>query len=389
MSRRMVSAFLPALVAAREPTFNVFDVMHHGTHEKQLSNVFAWLLDPSGTHSLGDRFQRLFLEHVNRDLEQSLPGHETFSVRQEVDVDLTGSAPDIADLVLESQHAVLVVENYYTSDGHGHGYATYKRYAERDGKQGVVVMLCARVSSNRLTDGWQEAAVVSYSDLIKPLTALLERDQTYQQSYPDQRSFLRHLHDRYVKEDRLNDGEMVGFIEAMCSTGQARHYRAQNAEAAALAFSDSLREAALEQFHEGRAFLQRTKAELKAYVSRHLSPQLESVLGEGAITHVSANYAGIHQWVVNVWIGEHERGASPSFQIRFGPTAWHANNGDSHWHVRVTDPDYRHLFLSRVDLREIRQSTVTIGEAAAGIDGHDFRLRDEVLQLLASDSSPA
>ena len=42
----VLSRVLPTLVAPwSSEEFNVFDVMHHGTHEKQLSNVFAWLLD--------------------------------------------------------------------------------------------------------------------------------------------------------------------------------------------------------------------------------------------------------------------------------------------------------------------------------------------------------
>ena len=41
----LTTALLPVLSRQSESQFNVFDVMHHGTHEKQLSNVFAWLLD--------------------------------------------------------------------------------------------------------------------------------------------------------------------------------------------------------------------------------------------------------------------------------------------------------------------------------------------------------
>lgn len=57
----LTTGLLPNLVQRSAPQFNVFDVMHHGGHEKQLSNVFAWLLDPSGTHQLGTLFKRSFL----------------------------------------------------------------------------------------------------------------------------------------------------------------------------------------------------------------------------------------------------------------------------------------------------------------------------------------
>ena len=57
----LVTALVPSLSRSLAEQFNVFRVMHHGTHEKQLSNVFAWLLDPEGTHELRDAPQRLFL----------------------------------------------------------------------------------------------------------------------------------------------------------------------------------------------------------------------------------------------------------------------------------------------------------------------------------------
>ncbi len=66
----MVVALVPSLSRSLAERFNVFRVMHHGTHEKQLSNVFAWLLRNDGTHGLGDAFQRLFVEQVNRDLPE-------------------------------------------------------------------------------------------------------------------------------------------------------------------------------------------------------------------------------------------------------------------------------------------------------------------------------
>lgn len=55
---QLVTALIPSLSRSLTEQFNVFRVMHHGTHEKQISNVFAWLLQPDETHELGDAFQR-------------------------------------------------------------------------------------------------------------------------------------------------------------------------------------------------------------------------------------------------------------------------------------------------------------------------------------------
>lgn len=68
---RIVTALVPSLSKSLAEQFNVFRVMRHGTHEKQLSNVFAWLLDAQATHQLGDAVQRIFLECVNARLSRT------------------------------------------------------------------------------------------------------------------------------------------------------------------------------------------------------------------------------------------------------------------------------------------------------------------------------
>ena len=155
MSRDLVAGLLPVLGRPLELGFNVFDVMHHGAHEKQLSNVFRWLLEPEGRHGLGDAFVRIFIDATNA----ALSGSAVFPsggywVRQEVNTSVLGDGGDIADIVLESEAAVIVVENYSTSDGHGHSYDRYLQYSRRDGRQGAVVLLCRDVDSSLQTRGW-------------------------------------------------------------------------------------------------------------------------------------------------------------------------------------------------------------------------------------------
>jgi hypothetical protein len=59
----LLTVLAPMLTNRPQRRFNVFDVMHHGTHEKQLSNVFAWLLKPTPhmaqeARSSGSSFKR-------------------------------------------------------------------------------------------------------------------------------------------------------------------------------------------------------------------------------------------------------------------------------------------------------------------------------------------
>src|SRR3954468_2554282 len=101
---QLLTVLAPMLTNRPQRRFNVFDVMHHGTHEKQLSNVFAWLLKADAAHSLGGTFQRIFVEEGNRELgkmSRDPIADQPFGVRQEVNTAPAGKPADIADIVLD------------------------------------------------------------------------------------------------------------------------------------------------------------------------------------------------------------------------------------------------------------------------------------------------
>src|SRR5262245_58456376 len=163
--------------------------MHHGTHEKQLSNVFAWLLDADETHRCGDAFLRIFLEEINRGLDgKDRVSVGSFSVRQEVNTSKPDEEMDIADLVLEDHDTVVVVENYYTSSGHGHSYPRYLEFGKRvdKNKRSLVVLLCESENSAEQTDGWENARVVTYTALVERLFRYVENSDDFRDTYPGQ-----------------------------------------------------------------------------------------------------------------------------------------------------------------------------------------------------------
>ncbi len=128
--------------------------MHHGLHEKQISNVFRWLLEEDGTHGFGSGFTEIFIEQINaaRAGSEPLPA-SGYVVRQEVNTATSAMGADIADLVLDGADSRIVVENYFTSDGHGHVFHGYRSYSERLGKRGEVVLLCRDRDASLQTDG--------------------------------------------------------------------------------------------------------------------------------------------------------------------------------------------------------------------------------------------
>jgi hypothetical protein len=392
----VITQLLPLLSRSRKSGFNVFDVMRHGTHEKQLSNVFGWLLDTEGTHALGNMFQKIFIEEVNRGLLEGQPfGPGPYSVRQEVNTASTGKLDDIADLVLTSDDAVLVVENYFTSDGHGHSYAGYLRFGQLDGRRSGVVLLCRDQESSLLREGWENASVVTYGTLVDRLHDEVTRDGQYQRRHPDAYSFIQQMHRKYARgKVRMHDREVLDFVTEMCATGEARRYGERSADLAAQRFSDDVALQAMEHFADGRELLQLVKGRLRTFGEQVLRRQLNETRGDGFVSKVSATYAGIYQWTVNFDIADdggnsHIPGPGATYdeaalQLKFGPSAWHANEADPKWVTTVdgNDANYSHVFLTSGRSSLIRQSAVTIQEVLDGIGPDDRRLHDEILDLL-------
>lgn len=384
-----MTRLLPVLGRSTDIGFNVFDVMHHGLHEKQISNVFRWLLDSEGTHKLGYRFVHLFIDELNRQLGEGDPlPKDDYWVRQEINTSLVPGPGDIADIVLESKSTVIVIENYFTSDGHGHNFHAYRRYAERDGRRGVVSLLCLGVDHSLQTLGWENAPVLTYASLVQRLHDLVSGDRGYQRANPEAYVFIRQFHRKFVTgRGPMEDRDVLDFVVAMCDSGEARRYQEQRQAVAAEQFASDLAVQARERFGEGRQLLHQLKGRLKSYSVGPLVNQLNDTLGEGFVRGVSARYAGIYQWTINFDIDDPgEDIGEGRLQIKFGPTAWFANERDAGWEKRLAPgtADYSRLFITRAALKEIRQSQVSLEEVLEGLDPSDFRLHDEIVALMRS-----
>ena len=116
-----------------------------------------------------------------------------------------------------------------------------------------------------------------------------------------------------------------------------------------------------------------------------LQPQLNETLGVGFVTKVTATYAGIYQWTINLEVeDEGEDIGEAGLQLKFGPSAWFANEQDTTTWRRTVDRaavDYSHVFLTRARYRAVRQSTVTLQEVLDGLAPDDRRLHDEIVDL--------
>lgn len=387
----LIARLLPVLGRSLDVGFNVFDVMHHGTHEKQLSNGFRWLLEIGGTHNFEALGQKLFVDLVNEGQDKlqmdgdPLPSGP-YTVRQEVNTAILGDAGDIADIVLERDSDVVVVENYSTSDGHGHSYDSYLAFGQREGKRCVVVLLCETADSALQTGGWEQAPVVTYERFLDRLVTELERDVPYAKRNGEQFTFVKQMHRKFAKgKGRMDDKQVLDFVTTMCATGEAKRYQERDRDVAAERFASDLAQQARERFDEGREVLGQVKARLRAFGNNVLRPQLNVTLGNDFVQKVSARFSGIYQWTINIDTAEsYVLSGEGGLQIKFGPSAWYAIEQDSYWHLNPVAgaPDYSRLFLTSPSKHEIRQSAVSLHEVLEGLASDDTRLHDEIIALV-------
>lgn len=381
----LVTALVPTLSRSLAEEFNVFRVMRHGTHEKQLSNVFAWLLNPDGTHDLGDVFQRLFVERINQQRGESAPLARTgYRVLQEVDtrgdqeVSSGTVGKDIADIVLLRPDAAVVIENFGTSDGHGHEYSRYLDHGVGPGRDAVVVLLCHRHESHLQTDGWENAAVVTYDEILVDLRAHLATTPSWRTSHLEQSFFIDQLLHHFVEGPAaVNLDDQLDFLRAMCDTGESARFGHRPHDRADEEFAALVADHARRQFADGRATLGKVKRRLREYARQTLIHQLSTDAHGSRIR--SADSPNVGQWEYCIVL----RGldGEAQFNLEFGPTAV----------VEVgrvplpsNDPDYSRIFLTRPavgrsGIDRLVQTDVTLREVLDGLRADDHRLRDAVL----------
>jgi hypothetical protein len=410
VSTDVVGTLLPALTQPWREEFNIFNVMHHGTHEKQLSNIFTWLLDAEGSHNLGDRFLRIFLNVVNRHPAASVP-FGAFTVEQERNTAEDGISKDISDIVLVGDDVVVVIENYYMSDAHFHSYQTYLDYGKRRGGASatcVVVMLCGYVNENAWAEDhnkdWQSAPVVTYTTLLSALSAELSGEDSYRARNPKPAWFIDQLVSYFVKGTPVNE-DLIAFVAGMCDTGEAERYRVKDQAGEADRFAQTFSELARQRFIESRGVLSRVKSALRTYSAGPLLNQIETATQTRPFGQVSATYQGIYEWTINFLPAvqnpeEHAMGTGEGaptqpvdggagrLQVKFGPSAWFANESPEGRksfpkNVPPDEADYTRLFLTWNG--EIRQSKVSMLDVLEGLPDTDTRLRDEVLALVHPD----
>lgn len=387
----LLTVLAPMLTNRPQRRFNVFDVMHHGTHEKQLSNVFAWLLKADATHGLGGAFQGIFVKEVNRQLGEmgkERVADQAFGVRQEKNTARDGEREDIADIVLDGDDTTIVIENYGVPDGHGHSYQGYLDFGARQTRNSVVVLLCESELGGALVDGWEKAPVVLYATLLNRVYEHVQQLSKYRSEYVEQYYFIENMHRHFTNRMALtmNREGLMEFVGALCSGGEAERFGQRDQGAVARELADRLREEAIQRYSEGRELLGKAKTILRDYCDATLSQQVNETLGRNVLGKARVPWAGIHTWTVSIAphpdFADRAEGTYVAHLV-LGPSAWYEVT-KGRWQGTAIQPDFTRLLL--LDDRtggQVVSSAVSIAKVLEGLGAEDTRrLRDEMVSLL-------
>ena len=318
------------------------------------------------------------------------PG-QGYLVRQEVNTSRVDEPADIADIVIDNDEFRVVVENFHSSDGHGHDFAQYSRYSVDEGRSGAVVLLCRDEDRSRLTDGWEGSHVMAYSGLLTRLRQLVDGDALYRRENPDVASFIEQMHRKFSTEAGIvGDREVLKFLQVMTEAGEGVRFRKTPHEQAAEQFASDLAAQARQRYLEARQLLQRIKNLLKSFADGSIRSQLKTTLGDDVVRGVQTNYKGNYQWTVALELATIPSSPSPiTVQLKFGPSAWFANEQDPNWKHSVSPEhtDYSRVFVTRTDTQTVVESGVTLYEVIDVLDPNDHRLHDVILDLLGEASN--
>ena len=153
---------------------NIFDVLKVETNEVRHSNFVAWLLDPNGSHKLGNIFLKLFLRQVfasNKFSSVSSIDVEAFPLEK---VQIQREWKNI-DILISSDEFVVCIENKIFSKEHSNQLNRYKNIIEENFPNQIktyVYLSPEGIPSETETESYEPLSYEFLADLIERVLSI-------------------------------------------------------------------------------------------------------------------------------------------------------------------------------------------------------------------------
>lgn len=196
--------------------FNVFRVLGISDRELKHSNMLAWLMDPDGTHGLGDRFLREFLISITDSDERSVLDPVDVATTRFLEVRVYRERQRL-DLLVEIHNSdtsspwILAVENKVNATQSEDQLLKYRRRLEEHypGAKQLLVFL-TKEEEQPEDAGW---IPLRYSDVLLALDTAVESVGNSILSEP---ALLLHHYSTILREDFMSELAASNSIEEKC-----------------------------------------------------------------------------------------------------------------------------------------------------------------------------
>ena len=194
-------------VLKNETKFNVFETLGVVKQEIKHSNFLAWLLDPNGTHKLGQEFLKLFIRDIyldNKELfnKKNIQSDDIFLLefdntkvyREYQNIDIL--------LVDEENKVIVVIENKINSSEHSDQLIRYENTIEKQYGQykKMYLFLTKEGSESSRPDIWGDYSYEKISHLIEKIAINADDDVKF--ILEDYKDIIRR---KIMKDEKLRE----------------------------------------------------------------------------------------------------------------------------------------------------------------------------------------
>ena len=189
--------------------FNIFKILKLDKYEIRHSNFLAWLLNPKGSHNLGDTFFKQFLQvALNENVEDINTSDIRIETEYPANVEDTTRRIDILIYSVQTPEFVCVIENKYGTEEHTGQCQAYKTFIEeyskfRNYSRKIYIFLDLNVPTDEQLDKkLQGYKPITYRDIFYILSEMQQNLGQYNYTGETIKQYTEIIKENYTMIDK-------------------------------------------------------------------------------------------------------------------------------------------------------------------------------------------
>ena len=189
--------------------FNIFKILKLDKYEIRHSNFLAWLLNPKGSHNLGDTFFKQFFQvALNENVEDITTSDIRIETEHPANVEDTTRRIDILIYSVQTPEFVCVIENKYGTEEHTGQCQAYKTFIEKYSKfrnysRKIYIFLDLNVPTDEQLDKkLQGYKPITYRDIFYILSEMQQNLGQYNYTGETIKQYTEIIKENYTMIDK-------------------------------------------------------------------------------------------------------------------------------------------------------------------------------------------